>query len=88
MRLSSAVHQICLQEEKKRYFNTNVYTRSGLFPSLHYTDEHKELQGLSEYSTWTSKSTNTTHRHETSEWSRLLGIDAKQVVQGFFLDQD
>lgn len=60
MRLSSAVHQICLQEEKKRYFNTNVYTRFGFFPSLRYTDEHKELRGLSEYSTWTSKSTNTT----------------------------
>lgn len=88
MRLSSAVHQICLQEEKKRYFNTNVYTRFGFSPSLHYTDEHKELRGLSEYSTWTSKSTNTTRGHETSEWSCLLGIDAKQVVQGFFLDQD
>lgn len=57
------------------------------YPSLHYTDEYKELWGLSEYSTWTSKSTNTTHGHETLKQSHLLGIDAEQVVQGFFLDQ-
>lgn len=33
-------------------------------PSLHYTDEYKEQRGLSEYSTRTSKSTNTTHGHK------------------------
>lgn len=46
------------------------------FPFLRYTDEHKELQGLSECSTWISKSTNSTHGQETLKLSHFLCIDA------------